>query len=418
MKTLKFYCWALFLVLTSISFTACSKDDDSKDVDPDPLVESHFDIWVSIGSNSGMGSDNTQLVKNIKSLEEQSQIDFKNSGTDVTSKLYQESIIKGQYYYQIPKEKDRFGKYQIVDGKITTVAEIPFVKNTLKDRRYTHAWVNDTTLVLIGSNGKSDKILWIRVNTDQMKIVSEGELNLPAPATGDTYNTSGIARFNDGRIIYAFVYSKVKTSFNVAFINPKDMSTEKVVNENRAEFMAGTAYGELLQNKTFVTPSGDYYLACNSVVTGAKSNTQQHGTLLRIKKGTITFDASYKGYNYAKGKIVTVDCLNDSKALLYIQDPEHTGAAGWGSDYNCYYAILDLNTDKLEEIKYNGAVLPYSAGTFSQRSMVFGNKAYIGVNPKNSDPCIYIYDIKTGAVTKGLSITKGYLFDRIVTLKD
>ena len=163
---------------------------------------------------------------------------------------------------------------------------------------------------------------------------------------------------------------------------------------------------------------GLFALTCNSVVTGAKSNTQQHGTLLRIKKGTITFDASYKGYNYAKGKIVTVDCLNDSKALLYIQDPEHTGAAGWGSDYNCYYAILDLNTDKLEEIKYNGAVLPYSAGTFSQRSMVFGNKAYIGVNPKNSDPCIYIYDIKTGAVTKGLSITKGYLFDRIVTLKD
>lgn len=416
MRTIKFYLSVFFITLTSFTFISCSNDDPDPNVEPD--VEAHFDIWVSIGGNSGMGTDNTQLVKGLESLDEQTQIDFKNTGADVTAKLYQETIIKGKYYYQIPKEKDRFGKYRIVNNQIMTIAEFPFVKNTLKDRRYTHAWIDDKTLVLIGSNGASDKVLWIKVNTDEMKIISEGELDLPEPPTGDKFNTSGIANYSNGKVLYSFVYSNTGTHFYMAFINASDMSTDKVVKEDRAEFMAGTAYGELLQNKTFFTPNGDFYIACNSVLTGATSSTQQRGTLLRIKKGETDFDKSYKGYNYPNGKLVTVDCLSDSKALLYIQDPEHTGAAGWGSDFNCYYAILDLNTDKLEEIQYNGTKLPYNSGTFSQRSIVFGNKAYIGTNPKDTDPGIYIYDIKTGEVTKGLTITKGYAFDRIVSLLD
>lgn len=419
MKTISifFNTWILSALLTCSFFAACS-DNDQPEPEVPTEVKSHFDVWVSIGGNSGMGSDNTQLVKSLESLENQTQIDYKNSGADVTAKLYQESIIKGKYYYQIPKEKDRFGKYQIVNDRVITIAEFPFGTNSLKDRRYTHTWIDNKTLVLIGSNGNSDKVLWIKINADEMKIVSEGELDLPAPASKDKFNTSGIANYRDGKILYAFVYNNIKTQFNVAFIGAADMKTEKVVVENRAEFMAGTAYGELLQNKTFFTPNGDYYIACNNLLPGATNSTQQYGTLLRIKKGETEFDKSYKGYNYPKGKLVTVDCLNASKALLYIQDPHHTGAAGWGKDYNCYYAILDLNTDAVEELKFEGQKLPYNSGTFSQRSVVIGDKAYIGVNPEKSDPCVYIYDIKTGAVTKGITITKGYAFDRIVSLAD
>lgn len=415
MKTIKFYVWTLFIVLTSVSLYSCSDDnkDDPAPI-PDPLETAHFDIWVSIGGTSGMGSDNSQLVRGVKSLEDQATIDFKGTGADVTAKLYQESIIKGQYYYQVPKEKDRFGKYRIVNNKIEVVKEFPFVGNTLKDRRYTHAWINDRTLVLIAANGDASKVIWIKVDTQDMKILSEGELGLPTPPTNDKFNTSGIANYReDGKIIYSFIYSNTKTHFYTSFINASTMQVEKTVKEERAEFMAGTAYGELLQRKSFFDTNGDYYLACNNVLKGASSTTQQRGTLLRIKKGETEFDQTYKGYNYNKGKIVTVDCLNNGKALLYIQDPEFTGAAGWGSDFNCYYAVLDLSTDKLTVLD-----LPYNEGTFSQRSIVLGKKAYIGVNPKSQSPAVYIYDIASGKLDKGLIITEGYSFDRIVSLED
>ena len=271
MKTIRFYVWMLFAALTSVTFTACEDDKPAPKPEPDPLLESHFDIWVSIGENAGMGSAGTLLVQNTKSLDAKEQINFVNTGADVTAKLYQEAIIKGAYYYQVPKEKNRFGKYQIVGSKVKTIAEFPFQKNTLKDRRYTHAWVDDHTLVLMAANGKADKVIWIKVNTDQMKIIAEGELNLPKlqgkAGKPGKFSTSGIASFrkSDGKILYSYLDNNDKVRFYMAFINPADMSVEKTVMEDRAEFMAGTAYGELLQSKSFGNQRSTFaYPAANS----------------------------------------------------------------------------------------------------------------------------------------------------------
>jgi hypothetical protein len=105
------------------------------------------------------------------------------------------------------------------------------------------------------------------------------------------------------------------------------MKVEKVITEERAEMMAGTAYGELLQSKSFFDTNGDYYLACNTVNEGATSTTQQHGSLVRIKNGQTEFDKDYFGYitpSSGKGKIVTAELLTSGKALLYVMDPEYT----------------------------------------------------------------------------------------------
>jgi hypothetical protein len=408
------------LVATAISLLVFScNDNDENPVVVDPLETAHFDIWVSIGGTSGMGSENTQLVKNTKDLDDPTTvIDYKGTGVDVTAKLYQESIIKGQYYYQIPKENDRFGKYRIGANGIEIVKEVLFGTNTYKDRRYTHAWIDDNTLVILAASGNASSVIWTKINTKDMTIISEGILSGLATLTG--YSTSGIAdyRASDNMILYSYCHSKEAQRDRVymAFINASDMSVSKNVEDNRASFMAGTAYGQLLQDKAFFDENGDYYLACNTKITGASSSTMQYGSLLRIKAGETDFDRNYLGYKNAsngKGKLVTVQSLENGKSLIYIQDPEYTGASGWGSDYNCYYAVLDLTTDAITVLD-----LPFNEGTFSQRSVVLGEKAYIGVNPKSTAPCVYVYDIKKKTLTKGLSITEGYSFDRIVALDD
>lgn len=414
-KTIKLT-WAVLIALMGITLVSCDDDDDKK---IDPLEGNHFDIWVSSGSYTGAGTtDNIQLVQGVKSLDEQDQIDFKGTGADVTAKLFQETIIKDGYYYQVPKEKDRFGKYQIINNQIKTIREFSFESYTLKDRRYTHAWIDDNTLVLLAANGNSSKVIWIKVDAVAMNIIDEGELDLPELPAGGTFSTSGIASYrkSDNTILYSYLNNKDKTKFFMAFVNPTDMSVKATVEESSAEFMAGTAFGELLQSKSFFDADGNYYLACNNVIEGAPSTTQQYGTMLRIKKGEMKFDANYKGFQKhtsSHGKIITAEYLTKGKALLYIQDPKFTGVENWGGDYNCYYAVLDLNTDDLTVLD-----LPYNEGTFSQRSVVIGSKAYIGVNPKEEAPSIYIYDIASGTLNQGLTITEGYSFDRIVTIAD
>ena len=416
--------------------TACSDSkDDPKDVAGTPQVNDlHFDIFVTLDGAGGMNSQSSILVLSVNSLEDKDAVyDFVNAGTDITASLYEESITKGEYYYMIPRSKDCFGKYQITPEGVKTIQERPFAKNTFKDRRYCHAWTGDNTLVILGSNGdngsKSDKgeILWTKYDTRNLSIIGEGDLGLNGFKGKDGkevvyFSTSGLARYraSDNVIVYAFQDKSDETSFYVAFIDADTMKVKNIVNEDRAEFMAGTAYGELLQNKMMVDENDNIYIACNSEMADAESYTCQYGSLLRINNGQYDFDKSFNAYSGHEGKLVTIDYLGSGKCLCYIQDPKYCGLvasntekAGWGSNYNCYYAVLDMASNSLEPVKCNGVNLPYCLGTFAQRSLVVNNKAYIGVNPEHSAPCIYVMDLNTWEVTKGSTIADGYTFDMI-----
>lgn len=429
MKNFRFSLLAFLTILTSLLFTACSDDDNSNNGYGEEKTDVHYDVWVSVGEPYGMGSDATLLVRNMESLEEQTAINFKNVGCDVTATLKAESIIKGKYYYQVPVSGDRFGKYQITDNGIKIIAERPFGTNVYKPRSYTHAWLGDETLVILAASGDRSKVFWTKLNANSMTIAGEGTLGLIGKDNDVTqFTTSGLAKYrkSDNKIIYAFKQYAGRTGvvpsyFYVAFINATTMEVEKVVKEERADQMAGTAYGELLQNMMFFDENENLYIACNSQIAGTNKATCQYGRILRIKKGETDFDKSYEGYKYDSGKLKTIDYLGNNKVLLYIQDPEYTGngsntnSDNWGDKkYNAYYALLDLATDKKEEFTYNGEKLPYSIGTFTQRSFILNNKVYIGVNPERSAPAIYIYDSRTSKVTLGSTIADGYEFCRIV----
>lgn len=414
---MKFYFSLLLLFSVSSFFTACS-DDKTDHIDPvDPEETTHFDIWMTTDSYGG-GGNVARIVQSVKSLESTEEISFKEEGVDVTAKLFMENIIKGQYYYQVPQEKDRFGKYIITAKGIEVIAEIPFGKNILKDRRFAHTWINDKVLALMAANGDASKVIWIKVDTEKMIIMDEGELQLPALAKGGKFSTSGLAAYRkeDNKIIYTYCNNNDKTHFYAAFVNANDMSVETVIKEDRAEQMGATAYGEMAMSKSFFDANGNYYLVCASQLEGATSSTQQYGSILRINKGAKDFDKSYIGFqgkNYSRGKIVTIDNLSSDKVLLYIQDPAHTGAPAWGAKYNCYYAVLDLKTDNLTELK-----LPYSEGTISKRTIVLKDKVYIGVNPEKGKQAIYTYDIKTGSLKEGLTIQDGFYFQRLVMIEN
>ena len=336
----------------------------------------------------------------------------------------EEIIFKDGYYYEIPISGDRFGKYSIYDGKLEIIAERPFQNNTFKRYRYTHCWLDETTLCIMAYNGNKSApgILWTKLNTTNMSIIAEGQLEgveIDAE-NGFYFSTSGIAKYreSDGYIIY-MTQKKSKfwsNNFNVIFIKASDMSVKCDVEENRVHTMAGTAYGELLQDKTFWDDNGNLYVACNTERKDAESYTEQVGSLLRINKGEFQFDPNYMGHNYESGKIITSTYMGNNKAILYIQDPTHTNAAGWGNNYNCYFTILDLKTDQETELTYEGKPLPYSLGTFAQFAVVRDGKIYLATNPKTESPGIYIYDIKTGTTSKGLSIQEGYSFRRLVPM--
>lgn len=400
--------------------------DDIKNVSfvaAEPVVDvpRHYDVTVAVGKHGGMGQDKSHLTISVPKLDSGSEIDFKNAGAEIAD-YSMESIIKGKYYYQVPVSADRFVKFQIVNNQVEVVKARPFSENTYNVRQYTHAWTDDNTLVIMASNGSTDKIIWTKLNTSDMTIISEGELNISLSEGYKVFTTTGILTYrqSDNKLFYFYFQKTAKRNgvneknFHVAVINPETMAIEQ---NNLCPIeceMAGSAYGELLQNITFFDEAGNLYLA-----TFSDSSIGEEGKLLRIKKGEYNFEPDFNGFPNSDGKLLTTQYLGNGKVLTYSRhDDESLGTKI--DSYAHYYSIVDLYAKTRTRLAFNGEEIPYSSGRFSQRSVVdrAAGKAYIGVNTANAQPQIYVYDIKTGEVKEGVKVAEGYYFEQIRIVED
>ena len=390
----------------------------TKEILVDRKKDYHVDLWVALDKHGGMARDVQTLVRSMDNLEAgQPEITFVGKGTEVNSILSLETIYKGAFYYQVPVSGDRFAKYVIKDNKIEAIAERPFKANSYATRKYTHAWLGDNTLLIMAASGDMTSILWTKLNTDDMSIISEGTLNVPLPEKAKVFTTSGIASYrkSDNKLFY-FYYGKsssgrtgVRTSpFYVAAINPETMAVESnEVNSCGVGEMAGSAYGELLQTITFIDSDNNLYLSAFSDETDGYE--RETSFMIRIPNGKTNFDKDYNGFS-VDGKLISIMYLGNGKGIAYARNDE----LGTGIDaFSHYYSVIDVNAGTISPLKYDGKELGYSSGRFSSRMDSREGLAYIGVDPQGSNPQIYIYDVDSGNVTKGATMAKGYYFEHI-----
>lgn len=423
MKKFRLLLSSFMAISMAFCMTGCSDDDgpDKPGTPDDPTIiqDYHFDLWVALDRHGGMGRDVQTLVRSVNSLDaDQPEVTFQGTGTEVNSLLSLETILKGAYYYQVPVSADRFAKYVIKDNKIEVIKERRFQTNTYATRKYTHAWINDNTLVIMAANGDATKIIWTKLNTDDMSIISEGTLDVEMPEKGEIYTTSGILtyRASDNKLFY-FYYAKTEgrrgvrvTPMLTAVINPSSMEVES----NTPCFldceMVGTAYGELLQTTTVIDGHNNLYIAC--VTDDANGN--EHSHLLKIPANSTTFDKDYDGFT-AEGKLISVMYVGNNKVVAYARDDK----AGTEIDsFSHYYTVIDVATKESTPVTYNGERLAYSSGRFSSRMAYVNHKAYIGVDAEGKNPQIYIYDVEKNQTELGATMAPGYYFEQIRVVED
>lgn len=427
MKKTKLFSMAFMALMMTGSFVSCSEDNDEPTAtEPEVQVEHRYELYVCPVKHGGMSMNkNGTFIRSVKALTaDQPMIEFNGKGLEITNKYTMESITKGKYHYQVPESKDRFVKFSIeVDANgnevVDLIKERPFMNNEFPSRKYTHAWIDKgETLLLMATDGDHKKVFWTKLKESDLSIIAEGVLDLPIPTGFGSLSTSGILTYREksNELIYFYIgkdkesggmTDSATSNLFVAVINPATMAvtSNKVVDPKLAEESAASAYGELMQNTVMYDEDGNLYLAGLITVNG-----EECGSLLRMKAGAYEFD-SFNAFPNPEGKLLTVQYLANGKALAYSRD----NALGTKIDSpSHYYTIIDLATGKRERVKYNGVDLPYCSGRFSQRSAVVDGKAYIGVSNKDDLTAgVYIYDIKTGTVEKGVELQSGFCFDII-----
>ena len=420
MRKIKFLLLSFMALFIAIGMTSCSNEDEPKqDEDPTIIQDYHFDLWVALDRHGGMGRDVQTLVRSVNSLDaDQPEITFQGQGTEVNSILSLETILRGAYYYQVPVSGDRFAKYTISDNRIQVVKERRFQTNTYSTRKYTHAWIDDNTLIIMASNGDGSKIVWTKLNADDMTIIAEGNLDVKMPEGGEIYTTSGILNYRayDNKLFY-FYYAKTGgargkrvTPMMTAVINPATMAVESDTPCFLDCEMVGTAYGELLQTTTFIDGNNNLYIAC--VTDDADGN--EHSHLLKIPANSTSFDQNYDGFT-SEGKLISVMYLGDNKVMAYAREDK----LGTGIDaFSHYYTVIDVVSKTSTPVTYNGQRLAYSSGRFSSRMAYVNHKAYIGVDAEGQKPQIYIYDVASSQTALGATMASGYYFEQIRVVED
>ena len=432
MKEMNRIFFVLTVAMVSMLSMAVSCRESEPEPEPDPVIvdkDYNFDLLVCAVKHGGMSQNkNGTYIRSVPALTaDQPMVDFTGTGIDITQDYTMESITRGKYYYQVPqKATGGFVKFHISrnasgEEQIIEDAEVPFKDNVYAARKYTHAWIGDsTTLVVIGTADKTTKIIWSKLNESNLAVQSEGTLDIKLPEGYSSFSTAGLLTYRKSdQKLYYFYLTKAAAGMvdaassvtHVAIIDPATMKVESdtAVPAEVMEETAGSAYGELMQSMIMYDEADNLYVAGLVTVDG-----KELGVLRRIPVGQKTFDPSWNGFPNPEGKLLTVQYLGGGKVLSYSRDE----ALGTKIDSEShFYSIINLGSGSRERVKFNGKDLPYCGGRFSQRSVVVHGKAYIGVggevNEHEENPAVYIYDCKTGVVEKGIELSKGFCFDII-----
>lgn len=429
MKNFKFFLMAFAALVVLALPAGCDPTDDPEK----PVIKDtySFDLFVCAVKHGGMSKNkNGTFVRSVSALTaDQPRVEFTGKGVDITENYTLESITRGRYYYQVPqKATGGFVKFHIERDatgaeKIVEDAEVPFKDKVYSARKYTHAWIGDsTTLVIVGTADNATKIQWTKLSEKTLTVESEGDFNITLPEGYGAFSTTGLLTYrkNDQKLYYFYIVKPAagmgdaaKSVTYIAIIDPKTMAVESntAVPAEMMEETAGSAYGELMQSMIMQDGAGNLYLAGLKTVDGAEM-----GILRRIKPGEKAFDPTWNGFPNPEGKLLTVQYLGYGKALAYSRD-ETLGTKIDSRSH--FYSIINLADGTRSRLQFEGKDLPYCGGRFSQRSDVLNGKAYIGVGgevegaEEEKFPTVYIYDCKTGTVEKGIELAKGFCFDII-----
>ncbi|MFW0718528.1 hypothetical protein [Pedobacter sp. N23S346] len=312
-------------------------------------------------------------------------------------------FVKNGFFYHLNRKTALFSKFFIESGLLKTSGAL-----TLKDFSIENFnWVNQDTLLLTGLNlsgYNQTKYALIEIKT--MKVIAAGNLQTDHPSGKFSTQSIGFVEKRKNQLFVGYTYhapqgiSNYFTSdtFYVAEIAYPVMKKIKTEKDVRSTYPGGQ---NTIQSYGFVDQHSDYYfMSCPGIALG--NRPEMPTGIFRIKTNEdridqhYFFDISAKLKNHAYGMWY----LGGNKAIIRAERKDLY------KDLNDHYStahfefyIIDLQTQSAKKLN-----LPLDKGTRRECVIVEGNTAYISVNSTTEGNFIWLYNIKTGTLKKGLQL--------------
>ncbi|SMC38156.1 hypothetical protein [Chryseobacterium sp. YR221] len=378
---------SIFLLLACLSIISCEREPGSGGSESGEKDYQYFLL-------SALGSwPNTVHYMTATNDLTKGEMDITKEGDEINSKGTYSYIVKNGFIYNYKTDQGIFKKFKYTQDRLTTVKEVPF---TYISDISSYVWIDANTLVIVGETGDGQHIRYTVFNTSDLSIIRQGEIEgfQPFPTAYNFYSL-GAMTYIDGHIYlqYSFRNGKWITPdyYNFAVIDYKNFKVINSVTDSRS---SGVANGSPYFKTTFTKDNEAFYYTCFPRV-GAGSNKIY---LFRALKGATSPDPGYQinltDLVGGKSLETVIEYMGDNKMVVLYRDP------ALGNVYNGRYAIIDIETKQvvrvLDELPGDE---PYEQGMF-----VRNKKLYIAVNANKGGNYVWIYDLQTDKISKGMKL--------------
>lgn len=268
----------------------------------------------------------------------------------------------------------------------------------------------DDILTIKVPRSGNESASWFRINADQSKIVSEGQVNIVKLAgNGERAHFTWATQVGDkifapymsikGAAPDVFGTAYPDSSWIAVFSYPS-MTYEKTIKDNRTSFI-----GSYFNNGLAVDENGDVYgFSPASATTAGKESSTKPSAFVRIKKGTTEFDQTYFFNVQEKSgghKIANQTYLGSGKILLYMHGDINATTG------DAKLAIADLYNQTFTWVTGAPNAITSSSASYNNNTVSDDKKSvYVGINTE-AGSWVYTIDIATANAKQGLKVEGG-----------
>ncbi|MDR6782063.1 hypothetical protein ABIE26_001448 [Pedobacter africanus] len=351
-----------------------------------------------------LAKDGKEYILETNTLEK-GELQPETNGADVSSaSMSREAIVKDGCYYHLDRKNARLVKYQIQNRQLHETGSLPLKDFSIEN----FYWKTRDTLLLTGlSVPDFSKIKYALLNTDKMQQTAVGDMDIARPS-GRFNNTSvGFVELRRNRLFVGYTYHQQLSATNyttsdttyVTELNFPLMTGVKTDKDIRSTYPGGI---NTVQSYSFNDKQGNYYfMTCPGIALGNRPELPTG--IMRINAGDDQPDPAYflnlsqSIHNHAYGMWY----LGNDQVIVRAERKDlYKGLGDHYSTAHFEFYLVNLTNGTAKKLD-----LPLDKGTRRECVIVNNDIAYIAVNSSAEGNFIWIYNIKTGTLKKGLKLS-------------